>query len=225
MMSSRPILIQAVVKALLSVLVLGMLIFLPAGTFRFPNGWLFLITLYALMSVTMIYLIRKDPELLRKRLQLKERQKQQKSLMKFTAVFFLLAYTLPGFDYRFGWSQVPLWLVILAVLIMILGYTLFIEVMRENSYASRIIEIQEGQKLIDTGLYGIIRHPMYAAALLIYLASPFVLGSYYMIIPILLLPVILVIRIQNEEKLLLNELPGYEAYRKKVRYRLIPGIW
>ena len=132
-MSLHPILIQAVIKALLSVLVLGVLIFLPAGTLRFPNGWLFLITLYALMSVTMIYLIRKDPELLRKRLQLKERQKQQKSLMKFTAVFFLLAYTLPGFDYRFGWSQVPLWLVILAVIVMFLGYALFIEVMRENS--------------------------------------------------------------------------------------------
>jgi len=221
----RPILIQAVIKALLSVLILGVLIFLPAGTLRFPNGWLFLITLYALMSVTMVYLIKKDPELLRKRLQLKERQKQQNSLMKFTAVFFLLAYTLPGFDYRFGWSQVPLWLVILAEVIMILGYAMFVEVMRENSYASRIIEIQEGQKLIDTGLYGIIRHPMYTAAMLIYLASPFVLGSFYTLIPILLLPVILVIRIRNEEKLLLKELPGYEAYREKVRYRLIPGLW
>ncbi|NCA99218.1 MAG: isoprenylcysteine carboxylmethyltransferase family protein [Clostridia bacterium] len=225
MPSLRPILAQAVIKALLSVLVLGVLIFLPAGTLQFFNGWLFLITLYALMSVTLIYLLRTNPDLLRKRLQLKERQTQQKSLMKFTAIFFLLAYTLPGFDYRFGWSHVPLWLVILAEIIMILGYAMFVEVMRENSYASRIIEIQEGQKLIETGLYGIIRHPMYAASLLIYLASPFVLGSYYMAIPILLLPMILVIRIQNEEKLLLKELPGYEAYRDKVRYRLIPGLW
>ena len=224
-MEHRSILIQAAVKFVLSLVVLGLLIFLPAGTFAFPNGWLFLITLYVLMTVTLVYLLRKDPELLRKRLQLKERQKEQGSLMKFTAVFFLLAYALPGLDFRFGWSEVPTWGVVLGVLVMIFGYALFIEVMRENSYASRIIEIQAGQKLIDTGLYGIVRHPMYAASLLIYLASPFVLGSYYTLLPILLLPVILVIRIRNEEKLLLTELPGYAAYREKVRYRLIPGIW
>ena len=224
-MEHRSILIQAAVKFVLSLVVLGLLIFLPAGTFAFPNGWLFLITLYVLMTVTLVYLLRKDPELLRKRLQLKERQKEQGSLMKFTAVFFLLAYALPGLDFRFGWSEVPTWGVVLGVFVMIFGYALFIEVMRENSYASRIIEIQAGQKLIDTGLYGIVRHPMYAASLLIYLASPFVLGSYYTLLPILLLPVILVIRIRNEEKLLLTELPGYAAYREKVRYRLIPGIW
>lgn len=224
-MEHRSILIQAAVKFVLSLVVLGLLIFLPAGTFAFPNGWIFLITLYALMTVTLVYLLRKDPELLRKRLQLKERQKEQGSLMKFTAVFFLLAYALPGLDFRFGWSNVPTWGVVLGVLVMIFGYALFIEVMRENSYASRIIEIQAGQKLIDTGLYGIVRHPMYAASLLIYLASPFVLGSYYTLLPILLLPVILVIRIRNEEKLLLAELPGYAAYREKVRFRLIPGIW
>lgn len=224
-MEHRSILIQAAVKFVLSLVVLGLLIFLPAGTFAFPNGWIFLITLYALMTVTLVYLLRKDPELLRKRLQLKERQKEQGSLMKFTAVFFLLAYALPGLDFQFGWSNVPTWVVVLGVLVMIFGYALFIEVMRENSYASRIIEIQAGQKLIDTGLYGIVRHPMYAASLLIYLASPFVLGSYYTLLPILLLPVILVIRIHNEEKLLLAELPGYAAYREKVRYRLIPHIW
>lgn len=224
-MEHRSILIQAAVKFVLSLVVLGLLIFLPAGTFAFPNGWIFLITLYALMTVTLVYLLRKDPELLRKRLQLKERQKEQGSLMKFTAVFFLLAYALPGLDFRFGWSNVPTWGVVLGVLVMIFGYALFIEVMRENSYAPRIIEIQAGQKLIDTGLYGIVRHPMYAASLLIYLASPFVLGSYYTLLPILLLPVILVIRIRNEEKLLLAELPGYAAYREKVRFRLIPGIW
>ena len=143
-MDLKPILLQAAIKFLLSIFILGLLIFLPAGTIFFPNGWLFLITLYVLMSFTLTYLLIKDPELLRKRLQLKEKQKPQKNLMSFTAVFFLLAYVIPGLDFRYGWSHVPTWGVVLAEIVMILGYAMFVEVMRENSYASRIVEIQGG---------------------------------------------------------------------------------
>ena len=226
MLNRKALYKQLVIKFGLSMVVLALLLFVPAGTLRYHNGWILLVSLLVLMSFALRYLLKHDPELLEKRLQLKERQKEQKSLMKAAWVFFLLVFVLPGLDYRFGWSHVPLWLVMAAVIILALGYAMFIEVMRENKYASRIIEVQDNQKIIDTGLYGVIRHPMYVSSLIIYLAMPLILGSWVTLVPIMIcIPIIYVIRIRHEEKLLAEELAGYKDYTEKVKYRLIPLIW
>lgn len=177
------------------------------------------------MLFALIYLFIKDPGLIEKRMHIKEKDKAQKLYVKVSIIFFIITFIIPGLDYRFSWSHIPLRLVITATIIMILGYIMFFIVMTENSYASRIIEIQVNQKVIDYGLYSIIRHPLYLSSLILYGASPIVLGSYYALIPMMLLPAILVYRIINEEKLLINGLEGYKDYMKKVRYRLIPYIW
>jgi protein-S-isoprenylcysteine O-methyltransferase Ste14 len=204
---------------------IGVLIFVPAGTIKYINGWLFIAGLMVPMIFTLIFLYIKDPELLEKRMNMKEKEDAQKKYIRFSLFLYIIAYIIPGLDYRFQWSDVPLWLVVVALVIMIGGYAMFIVVMMQNRYASRIIEIQNEQKLIDTGLYSVVRHPMYLAATILYLASSIVLGSYYALIPMFLLPLLLAFRIINEEKVLLQGLPGYEAYIKKVRYRMIPLIW
>ncbi len=204
---------------------LGLVLFVPAGTIRFINGWIFIAALMVPMTVFMIYLIIRDPELLEKRINLRERQKAQKKYVRLSMLFFIGAFIMPGLDFRYGWSDVPVWVVIVSLVFMIAGYAGFIVVMLQNRYASRVVEIQENQKVIDTGLYSIVRHPMYLSATILYLASALVLGSFYALIPMLFFPFLLAFRILNEEELLKNELPGYKEYMLKVKFRLIPFIW
>ena len=221
----KHIFIKASIRFFLGFAFIFCLIFLPAGTIRFFNGWLFIAGLLVPMIFALIYLIIKDPELLEKRINLKEKEKEQKKYVKLSVLLYIVAYVIPGLDFRFGWSDVPLWLVLVSLVMMLCGYAMFIIVMLQNRYASRVIEIQKEQKLIDTGLYSIVRHPMYLAATILYLASSLVLGSYYTLIPMAILPFLLGYRILNEEKILLKGLPGYEKYKEKVKYRMIPFIW
>lgn len=206
-------------------LFLGLVLFLPAGTIRFINGWIYIAALMVPMTAFMIYLMVKDPELLEKRINLKERRDAQKKYVKLSMCFFVVAFIIPGLDFRYGWSDVPAWLVVTSLIFMIAGYAGFIVVMLQNRYASRVIEIQENQKVIDTGMYSVVRHPMYLSAIILYLSSALVLGSYYALIPMAFLPFLLAFRTLNEEELLKNELPGYKEYMTKVKYRLIPFVW
>jgi protein-S-isoprenylcysteine O-methyltransferase Ste14 len=206
-------------------ILVGCMLFLPAGTLKYWNAWVFFGALFIPMLFALIYLIRRDPELLEKRMRIKVKEKKEKAFVKFGIIFLLASYILPGFDYRFHWSKIPLWLVVVSTLVMLFGYLLFVLVLKQNSYASRIIEVQEKQKVIDTGLYRIVRHPMYMSMILLYLFSPLVLGSYYALIPILVFLFGLKLRIKNEEEVLKNGLEGYAEYMKKVKYRMIPFIW
>lgn len=221
----KQVFFKALIRFILGFVFIFLLIFLPAGTIQFFNGWLFVAGLLFPMTFALIYLIIKDPEFLEKRINLKEKEKEQKKYVKLSILLYIVAYIIPGLDYRFGWSDVPLWLVIVSLVLMLAGYIMFIIVMLQNRYASRVIEIQKEQKLIDTGLYSVVRHPMYLAAIILYLASSLVLGSYYTLIPMAILPFLLGYRIINEEKVLLKGLPGYEEYKKKIKYRMIPYIW
>ena len=223
--SGNKLLLKVLTRFLFAFIFIGVLLFIPAGTIKFLNGWLFIGGILLPMTFTLIYFYIKDPELLEKRINMKEREDAQKKYLKLSLILFVVAYIIPGLDFRFHWSDVPMWLVLVALVIMICGYIMFIVVMMQNRYASRVIEIQLEQKLIDTGLYSVVRHPMYLAATLLYVASTLVLGSYYALIPMLFLPFLLALRINNEEKVLLKGLPGYEAYMKKVKYRMIPFIW
>ena len=219
------LLISALTKFICGVLAVGLLVFLPAGTLNYPGGWIFCGLLFIPMLILGIVLYMKAPELLKKRLASKEKEKTQKGVVAFSGLAFLLSFVLSGLDFRFGWSEVPTWLIILASAVFLISYGLYAEVMRENAYLSRNIEIQEGQKLIDTGLYGIVRHPMYTATVFMFTAIPLVSGSWYGLAPMLTYPVVIVIRILNEEKVLSEGLDGYIDYKKKVKYRLLPFIW
>jgi protein-S-isoprenylcysteine O-methyltransferase Ste14 len=223
--TGKSIFIKAFARFFLGFVFVILLIFLPAGTIHFLNGWFFIGGLFLPMIFAFIYLIKNDPELLEKRINLKEKEKEQKKYVKLSVLLYVVAYIIPGLDFRFGWSDVPLWLVLAALVFMLTGYVMFIVVMLQNRYASRVIEIQKEQKLIDTGLYSVVRHPMYLAATILYLASSLVLGSYYTLIPMAILPFLLGYRIVNEEKVLLKGLPGYDKYTERVKYRMIPFIW
>lgn len=221
----KKLLIQGLTKFIIGFVLLALLIFLPTGTLAFFNGWLFMALLFAPMLVVGIILYIKKPELLQKRLDAKEKQNEQKSVVALSGLMFLAGFIIAGLDHRFGWLELPLWVVIAASVVFLLSYIMYAEVLRENVYLSRTIEVQEDQKVIDTGLYGIVRHPMYAATVLMFLSIPLVLGSLYSFFVFLLYPVIIVIRIINEEKVLTEGLNGYADYKKKVRYRLVPFIW
>lgn len=201
------------------------LLFIPAGSLDYYNGWLFLCSLFIPMSLVMIYLVVKDPALLEKRMKTDEKEKTQKVYLVLSILATIATFAIPGFDYRYQWSFVPVWLVAISTVFMITGYIVFFMVMKQNSYASRVVEIQEEQKLIDTGLYSIVRHPLYFGAIILYGFTPLVLGSYYALIPMVLIPLLLAVRIINEEKVLLSGLKGYDEYMKKVKFRLIPFIW
>ncbi len=222
---SFTLLSRALFRYILSFIFIGLLIFLPAGTFRFMNGWLFMGALFLPMLLVMVYLLIFDPELMEKRLQTKEKEKTQKIYLVVSILFCFLIFMIPGFDYRYEWSHLPGWVVAGSTLVMLASYFMFFKCMRDNSYASRVVEIQDRQKLIDTGIYGIIRHPMYTSGSLIFMSAPLVLGSFYGFLVSLLLPVLLIIRLKNEEKVLLKGLDGYNDYMKKVKYRLIPYLW
>lgn len=217
--------IQAIVKYLLGVILVGLLIFLPAGTVSFFGGLLLMGILFVPMFFAGIVMMRKNPELLKKRLNAKERQQEQGLVIKLSGLMFMAGFITAGLDFRFGWFTLPRGVQIGAAVVFLAAYAIYAEVLRENTYLSRTIEVQENQKVIDTGLYGIVRHPMYSVTLLLFLAMPIVLGSVYAFCIFLVYPFIIAFRIKNEEELLAKELNGYCAYQKKVRYRLIPFIW
>jgi len=223
---SKPsLIIRASLMYLLSLCYVFMLIFVPAGSFKFWNGWLFMGALFIPMVLILIYLLVKEPDLLIRRLKTKEKEKTQKTYQVLSIIVCLVAFIVPGLDFRFNWSNVPFSVVLISVLIMMSAYLMFFIVMKQNTYASRVIEIQDEQKLIDTGLYSFIRHPMYLAGTILFGFAPLVLGSFYYLIPMIFIPVLLVIRIKNEEKVLINGLKGYEQYMRRVKYRLLPFIW
>ncbi len=213
------------VRYVAAALVLAGVLFVSAGSLSYWNAWLYMSSLLIPMLFALTYLIARDPELLEKRMRIREKEAKQKSYVKLSLVLFVVSFCIPGLDYRFGWSSVPVWLVALATVLVLTGYAMFMVVMAQNTYASRIIELQENQKLIDTGLYSLVRHPMYLAASILYMASPLVLGSYYGTIPMLFLPFLLAYRIRNEEEILKTGLKGYDDYIHRVKYRLIPYFW
>lgn len=216
---------QALAKGVGGLAVMALLLFLPAGSWGYWQAWLFLGLLFVPMTCVATWLLVREPELLAKRLSSKEQEKAQRQVVAFSALMFVAGFLLAGFDQRFGWSEMPAWVVAIAAVVMVCGYGLYAEVMRENAYLSRTVEVQENQKVISTGLYGIVRHPMYAATLVLYLAMPIVLGSWVALIPFLAYPFIIARRIRNEEHVLEEGLAGYCEYEQQVRYRLIPFIW
>ena len=219
------LLINALIKYLAGLVMVGLLLFPAAGTLRYANAWLFIALLFGPMFVLGIVLFLKAPELLAKRLKNKEKENTQKAVVLAAALVFIAAFVLAGFDYRFGWSNMPTWLVAAASVILLLSYALYAEVMRENAWLSRTVELQQGQQLVSTGLYGVVRHPMYAVTILLFLSIPLVLGSWLSFAVLLIYPIVIIFRILNEEKLLEQGLEGYTEYKKKVKYRLFPGIW
>ena len=222
---SLSLFIQAILKFLLGVVLVGVLIFLPAGTFAYGNGWLLMGILFLPMFVAGLVMMKKNPELLKKRLNAKEKRGEQSLVVKLSGLMFLVGFIVAGLDFRFGWCPLPKGVVIAGAVVFLVAYILYAEVLRENTYLSRTIEVQENQKVIDTGLYGVVRHPMYSVTLLLFLSMPIVLGSIYAFLVFLCYPLIIVKRIKDEEKLLEEELNGYLAYKQKVKYRLIPFIW
>ena len=219
------LLINALVKFFSGLVMVGLLIFLPAGTVAYTYGWLLMALLFIPMLAAGLVMYFRSPAFLTKRLDAKEKQGTQKGVVAFSGLMFIAGFAVAGLDFRFGWSAMPAWVVIAASVLFLAAYALYAEVMRENAYLSRTIKVEEGQKVVDTGLYGIVRHPMYMATILLFLMIPLVLGSWYALIVFAFYPAIMVIRLQDEENLLTRELPGYEEYKQKVRYRIIPFIW
>ena len=217
--------LNALIKFSVGLLLVGLLIFLPAGTLSYPGGWLFMGLLFVPMLVMGVVMLIRARDLLEKRLDVKEKQGEQKGVVGLSALVFLVGFVLAGLDFRLGWSRVSLPVVIAASVLFLAGYAMYAEVMRENAYLSRTVKVEEGQEVVSTGLYGVVRHPMYMASVLMFLAIPLVLGSWYALVPFAAYPVLMVVRIRGEERLLTAELAGYEAYKKKVKYRMIPFIW
>lgn len=217
--------LEAIVKFTCGLLLVLALIFLPAGTVNYPYGWLLVGLLFVPMLIAGFVMLAKSPEFLKKRLDVKEKQATQKGVVAYAGLMFIAGFVVAGLDYRFGWSNMPQWVTIIASVLFLFSYVLYAEVMRENAYLSRTIRVEEGQKVVDTGLYGIVRHPMYAVTILLFLMMPLVLGSWYALIAFAFYPVIIIVRLKDEEDLLTRELPGYEAYKQKVKYRIISFIW
>ncbi len=216
---------QALNKFLFGALIVGLLIFLSAGTIDFWNGWLFMGLLFIPMFIAGIIMFFKSPALLRRRLNAKEESEEQKQVILYSGLMFILGFVLAGLNYRFEWIILPNAIIIIASIIFLVSYILYAEVLRENEFLSRTIEVQENQTVIDTGLYGIVRHPMYAITILLFLSMPLVLGSIISFIIFLIYPAIIIKRIKNEEKYLEKNLQGYTEYKQKVKYRLIPFVW
>ena len=216
---------QAVCKYLAGVVLLGLLIFLPAGTLRFPNGWLLMGLLFIPMFCAGVAMMLRDPALLEKRLNAKERESDQQDVIRKSGVLFIVSFVLAGLNFRFGWLSLPRWVAWAASVLFLLAYLMWGEVLRENAWLSRTVEVQEGQLVVDHGLYGVVRHPMYAASVLLFLAMPLVLGSIFSFLVMLLYLPLIGKRIRSEEKLLKDGLAGYAEYMERVKYRLIPFIW
>ena len=216
---------QAIIKYIFGVLIIGALLFIPANSFEYWNGWLFMGLLFVPMFIAGIILMIKNPELLRKRLNSREKENEQKCVLFFSGLMFLSSFIIAGLNYRYKWIEIPSIVVFISSIIFIIAYVLYAEVLRENTYLSRTIEVQDNQKVIDTGLYGIVRHPMYAVTILLFLTMPLVLGSIISFIIFLIYPFIIGKRIKNEEEVLEKDLKGYAEYQKKVKYKVIPFIW
>ncbi len=219
------LMLSALTKYLMGLLLVILMLFLPAGTLRYPGGWLFVALLFVPMFILGAALLAKAPELLEKRLRSRERENAQRSVVALSLLMFVGGFVLAGLDFHFGWTEVPRWVTASASAALLISYGLYAEVMRENAYLSRTVEVQEGQKVVDTGLYGIVRHPMYAVTTILFLSIPLVLGSWIAFAVFLIYPLLLVKRIRNEEIVLADGLPGYRDYQKKVKYRMIPFVW
>ena len=221
----KDLLIKALTKFLLGVIVLGLLLFVPAGSLHYWQGWLLMGILFVPMAVVGIVMMAKNPELLRKRLNAKEKEAEQKSVVAMSGLLFVTAFVLAGLNWRFCWWVLPNWMVWMAAGLFIASYLLYVEVMRENTYLSRTVEVQDNQEVIDTGLYGIVRHPMYMATTVMFLTMPLVLGSPISFLIMLGYIPVIAKRIANEEEVLEKGLEGYQDYKKKVRYKMIPFLW
>ena len=219
------LLFNALAKFTCGLVMVALLIFLPAGTVNFAKGWLLMGLLFGPMLIAGFVMLFKSPEFLAKRLDVKEKQSTQKGVIAVSGLMFIAGFVVAGLDYRFGWSQMPAPVTVIASVLFLIAYALYAEVMRENAYLSRTIKVEEGQTVVDTGLYGIVRHPMYMASILLFLMMPIVLGSWYALIVFAVYPAVIVVRLKDEEELLTRELSGYAEYNKKVKYRIIPFIW
>lgn len=219
------LLLRTLTAFLLGILIIGVMLFLPAGTLDYPGAWLFMALLFTPILIMGVVLLVKNPELLRKRLEMKEREKEQRGVVAISGLLLVSSFIVAGLDYRFSWSHVSIVVVVVASVVLLIGYALYAEVLRENVYLSRVVEVQEGQRVIDTGLYGIVRHPMYSAVSLLYLSIPLVLGSWWALLVISPCVLLLAARIKNEEQVLRQGLLGYIAYTQRVRYRMIPFVW
>lgn len=224
-MNTTKLFVNAIVKYLSGFILIAALLFVPAGSLNFIKGWIFIGLLFVPMLILGIFLFIKAPQLLEKRLSAKEKENTQKGVVIFSFLMFVAGFVTAGLDYRFGWSKVPFAVTIISGIVLLLSYGLYARVMKENAYLSRTVEIQNNQKVIDTGLYGIVRHPMYTATILLFLSMPLVLGSWFALILFLPYPFVIAIRIKNEEKVLEAGLPGYCEYKQKVRWRIIPFVW
>lgn len=221
----KELLIQAIIKFISGILIIALLLFLPAGTIDYFNAWLLMAVLFIPMFIAGVVMMFKNPDLLRKRLNAKEKEGEQKGVIAMSGLMFVGGFVIAGLDYCFGWFTLPKWIIVLSTVMFLLGYLLFAEVLRENAYLSRTVEVQENQKVIDTGLYGIVRHPMYLATIILFLSMPLILGSLISFIVFLIYPVIIAMRIRNEEQVLAEGLEGYEEYKERVRYKVIPFLW
>jgi protein-S-isoprenylcysteine O-methyltransferase Ste14 len=219
------LLVEALIKFTCGLLMVGLLIFLPAGTLGYTYGWLLIGLLFVPMLIAGFVMLIKSPDFLKKRLDAKEKQGTQKGVIAIAGLMFIAGFVVAGLDFRFGWSTMPMWVTVAASVLFLIAYALYAEVMRENAYLSRTIKVEQGQKVVDTGLYGIVRHPMYAVTILLFLMIPLVLGSWYALIAFAFYPAIIIVRLKDEEELLTRELSGYAAYKEKVKYRIIPFIW
>ena len=222
---SLKLFIEALLKFLLGVLLVGLLLFFPAGTIDYFNGWLFMGVLFIPMFIAGVIMIIKNPNLLKSRLDAKEKEKKQSLVVKLSGLIFIIAFILAGLDFRNGWLKLPIYVSYIGIIIFLLSYLMYAFVLKQNSYLSRTIKVQEEQQVINTGLYGIIRHPMYTATIFLFLSMPLILGSLISFFVLLLYPILIIIRLINEEKYLNKELIGYTEYMKKVKYRLFPFIW
>ncbi len=216
---------QALSKFLIGLIIICILLFIPAGTINYPNGWLFIALLFIPMFFAGIIMLFKSPDLLRRRLNAKEEEDEQKTVILLSGIIFLLAFILAGLNFRFRWFKLPTLVIIIASAIFLLAYIMYAEVLRENEYLSRTVEVSENQKVVDSGLYGIVRHPMYTSTIFLFLSMPLVLDSIFSFVVMLVYPIIIIFRIRNEEKVLENELIGYKEYKEKVKYKLVPYLW
>ena len=224
-MNKTQLIINALSKLIVGLGIIALLLFIPAGTCHYWHAWLLLALLFIPMICLGIGMLIISPQLLSKRLNNKESERTQKHVVVFSGLMFLGGFILCGLDHRFAWSQVPFWVVITASMLFLIGYVIYAEVLRENAYLSRTVEVQDNQQLIDTGLYSIVRHPMYTATLLMFLSMPLILGSWWALLLFACYPWLIIKRIQNEEQVLVSGLKGYIDYKKQVRWRLIPWVW
>ena len=222
---NKKLFFKAIIRYILGVVLVSVLLFVPAGTLKFWNAWLFMGMLFIPMFIAGIILMFKNPMLLKSRLDVKEQEQEQKYVILYSGLMFLFGFIIAGLNYRFSWIKIPNIIVIISSIIFLISYILYAEVLRENTYLSRTIKVQKDQKVVDTGFYGIVRHPMYTITIILFLTIPLMLGSIISFIIFLIYPFIISKRISNEEKVLEKELIGYIEYKKKVKYKLIPFIW